>query len=111
MRYAPNPLRNQFILACLTIFTLCFIATGGQAQRIAPLPIVIDESAASTDTLPFHALRLSPPTAAQQRRALSPVDFALVAQIDSPNAALLAAQALVDGGRFSAGFSPQINGP
>ena len=105
MTYAANHLRNQFILACLTIFTLCFTATGGQAQRIAPLPIVIDESAASSDTLPFHALRLSPPTAAQQRKALSPEDFALVAQIDSPNAALLAAQALVDGGRFSAGLA------
>ena len=61
------------------------------------MPIVIDESAESSDTLPFHALRLSLPTAAQQRRALLPEDFALVAQIDSPNAALLAAQALLMG--------------
>ena len=102
---ALHHLRNQFILTCLATLALCLTATGGQAQRGARLVIIIDESAASSDTLPFQALRLSPPTAAQQRQALSPEDFVLVAQTDSPNAALLAAQALVDRGRFSAGLT------
>ena len=77
---ALHHLRNQFILTCLAPLALCLTATGGQAQRGARLAIIIDESAASSDTLPFQALSLTPPTAAQQRQALAPEDFALVAQ-------------------------------
>ena len=107
MTYTLTQLRNGFLQIGLATFALCLTATQGQGQTRAPLPITVDQGVTSPNLLPIRALRLAAPTAAQQRQILSQEDFALIALADSPNAALLAAQGLINNGRLRAGINLQ----